>query len=1170
MADERIAGGYVELNLRDANLQGDIKKSLSQVDQQVKSSSKEISNTFKTGMAVAGLAAGAAMALEFTKALDIEKANDKLAAQLGSSAKQSKELGEISGKLYAEAYGENIGEVNNALRTVIQSGAVAANASKEEIKAVSGAVLDLSTAMEQDVGQTSRAIGQLIKNGLAKDGKEALDILTVGFQKTGDPADDLLDTVSEYSTKFRDLGLTGAQAMGLLSQGLQAGARDTDYIADALKEFSIRAIDGTELTASGFQKLGLRADEMAKTFAQGGPAAAGALDVVLDRLRAMTDPVERDAAAVALFGTKAEDLGDALFALDVSKAMESIGNVAGASEAMGKTLNDNAQTNLTAFKRSMELNVTNFLGNQVIPVVSSVGSAVGSFIGPIIKFFTDLPGPVQAAALALGIWHIAGSRIIGTAGGMLSPLKGLGDQMKLQQTLAAQSGESIGKFRAAIGTLESNVPVIGNVGMAFRNARGDIEGFGGVARGVGAAAFSTLKGAASGLMGVLGGPWGLAITAGVTLLGVFGAKSQEAAAKQAQMAAAGKTVADAIKEQNGVMNEAVRTAAAKQAADKGLFDLGSKLGISSRQITDALLSEGAARDDLVTKLRGMELLRNGEMTDAARLLGGLGSLNGEIFKGVEANKQIAAAVGSANTAFSTVGGTIVGTTPPVSTLDQKMLSLKLKFDEGTTTVEKFKLMIDSLNQTEMNSINTQEAYEASIDALTESVKTNGASLDIHTAKGRANRDVLEDTATKIRDMVKADLETFGPSEQVIKNYDARILALQNQAKGLGLNKEQTQLLINKFGEVPRDITALMKLVGYQDVTNKLQEVSSIQDRLARGIPIPAGSVGRLAAGGLVTGPGSTTGDKIPAMLSNREFVQRAAAVKYYGINTMAALNHMRIPREQITPGLANGGMLTIPMPTDVSKTEIPDWATGVVGGMQKFALAQQGKRYLWGGVGPGAYDCSGLVGNLWALATGNPLYRRYMTTASMGAGAYGMKPGPGVFTIYLGPGHTAANIGGLHVEAYGGNGTPLAIGRVGTPLSYYTQRMHLFAEGGLADIRDNPLKRLASFTQRGWPEPPRTGEVIRQMGGFDYGGSVVPGWNAIYNGTGRPENVRSAAQEDTLALKLDRIISLLQESTGDVHVYLGDQELNVLVREVISDRNRAVKRAAVSGGRRAI
>lgn len=139
--------------------------------------------------------------------------------------------------------------------------------------------------------------------------------------------------------------------------------------------------------------------------------------------------------------------------------------------------------------------------------------------------------------------------------------------------------------------------------------------------------------------------------------------------------------------------------------------------------------------------------------------------------------------------------------------------------------------------------------------------------------------------------------------------------------------------------------------------------------------------------------------------------------------------------------------------------------------LQQWALKQKGKKYSWGAVGPNTYDCSGLVGNLWAAVNGKPLYHRYMTTASMGPGRYGMKSGRGTLTVYLGPGHTAANIGGLHAEAYGGNGTPMAIGRIGTPLSYYDHVMHIFKGGGILGLKNDPMQRLGSFVEKGWPEP---------------------------------------------------------------------------------------------------
>lgn len=53
------------------------------------------------------------------------------------------------------------------------------------------------------------------------------------------------------------------------------------------------------------------------------------------------DPVARNAAAVGLFGTQAEDLGSALFALDLSTAAGQLNGVTGSSQKMFDTLADN-------------------------------------------------------------------------------------------------------------------------------------------------------------------------------------------------------------------------------------------------------------------------------------------------------------------------------------------------------------------------------------------------------------------------------------------------------------------------------------------------------------------------------------------------------------------------------------------------------------------------------------------------------------------------------------------------------------------------------------------------------------------------------------------------------------------------------------------------------------
>jgi hypothetical protein len=164
---------------------------------------------------------------------------------------------------------------------------------------------------------------------------------------------------------------------------------------------------------------------------------------------------------------------------------------------------------------------------------------------------------------------------------------------------------------------------------------------------------------------------------------------------------------------------------------------------------------------------------------------------------------------------------------------------------------------------------------------------------------------------------------------------------------------------------------------------------------------------------------------------------------------------------------------------------------------------------------------SGLVGNLWAIATKNKLYRRYMSTSNMGPGRHGMVAGPGRFTVYLSRsgGHTAANIDGLHAEAYGGNGTPLAIGHRGTRLSYYNERLHLpgLAGGGPVSITTmNDDERLMSFLERGWPEPPV--KLDPRALQFDAGGllfdtTAMPGQvMPVYHSGSKPDAVLTDQQ----------------------------------------------------------
>ncbi|MFC7909072.1 phage tail tape measure protein [Streptomyces nigra] len=354
----RVAGDAVGEGLTDGATAG--------ADDAIDQASTRM-DRLKLAAAGVGLAAGAVLMDSFMQATEQARISGRLGAQLGATPAEAQKYGKLAGSLYADAVTEDFQTAADTISAVMRAGIAPPGATEAQLKRIATQVSDLSTTFELDLGQTANAVGQMLKTGLAKDGTEAVDILTAGLQKMGPRADDLMDTFNEYSTVFRQTGLDAKTMTGLLSQGMAAGARDTDVVADAIKEFVLITQGGGKEVDAAFKEIGLSGKQMQSMLAKGGPSAARGMDLMFDRLRKVKDPAKRAEIAVALFGTKAEDTQKALFSLDPSKATDALGKVGGKADEMGNTLRDNAGTKLEAFKRGMQQNLIEFLGGEVLP-----------------------------------------------------------------------------------------------------------------------------------------------------------------------------------------------------------------------------------------------------------------------------------------------------------------------------------------------------------------------------------------------------------------------------------------------------------------------------------------------------------------------------------------------------------------------------------------------------------------------------------------------------------------------------------------------------------------------------------------------------------------------------------------------------------------------------------
>jgi TP901 family phage tail tape measure protein len=248
-----------------------------------------------------------------------------------------------------------------------------------------------------------------------------------------------------------------------------------------------------------------------------------------------------------------------------------------------------------------------------VGALSGILVPLGHLVGTLVSGFAGLPGPIQQFVLAALLVR----RIQGPMAGLATTVSGrvttaftsLNQQMAVQRSLATAAGVSLSRYGAAMAVLQTRVPLIGRMGDSFRTAQGQATGFAASLRGITAAAGTGLRGAMGGLMGAMGGPWGLALTGLTVGLGLLASSQQNAAAKAAEHKATIDGLTSAMRQSNGVIDEAVRQQAAQviqntklAGTGKSLADVMGKVGYSLSDVTDAYLGQGESVDQLADKL----------------------------------------------------------------------------------------------------------------------------------------------------------------------------------------------------------------------------------------------------------------------------------------------------------------------------------------------------------------------------------------------------------------------------------------------------------------------------------------------------------------------------------------------------------------------------------------
>jgi TP901 family phage tail tape measure protein len=276
--------------------------------------------------------------------------------------------------------------------------------------------------------------------------------------------------------------------------------------------------------------------------------------------------------------------------------------------------------------------------------------------------------------------------------------------------------------------------------------------------------------------------------------------------------------------------------------------------------------------------------------------------------------------------------------PLTEEMAKQLEEVGLNAQGAVTDIDAFAKSLFNAGLLSLSSSDAAIGYQDAIDKMTESVKTNGATLDLNTEAGRANQSAFNGIAKAAMTSAEASatetLATEGSAAAQSQlqgalrtSYDDLVTA----AGQLGKTGDEADTMARKALGIPKNVNidawiadhASSTLDGIKGKADGLDGKSvdiyvnthettyqkTLKDPTGMGSSIGGRQNGSLAggfaAGGPIFGPGTGTSDEIPAWLSNGEHVWTAEEVRAAGGH--GAVESLRSMAKRGLPAFATGG-----------------------------------------------------------------------------------------------------------------------------------------------------------------------------------------------------------------------------------------------------------------------
>lgn len=693
-----------------------------------------------------------------------------------------------------------------------------------------------------------------------------------------------IDLATENAKAHVGLGLKG-DAVETLDADVKAGIDLVE--ADAKVKVSVdpKTAKDTQQGLSGLVVAGI-----AGGAALGAPALIEGMDAAFTAITAKA--LENNAVIKADYADIAKTASDSLqqavapLAPDLHAA---VGQLEGEITKLQPTLDglfSNAGPDITQFATGVDNlasgilpGLSKALGNShdlvadVSTGLGQLGKGAGAFLTGLTRDESTtgqgLEAVIGTAGTALGtLGNIAGSAssaisadllaITPAVDGALTAIDKLSNPLTVGAAGAAFAAWKLG------GPIEKGLDSVSNkfldVAVKGTTAGGILGKVSGVAEGA-STGFSKMA-------TVMGGPWGIAIGAGVGLLSGLAGELINAGEATKAVTVDAQKLQDAVAQDGGAAGQATAAYITATDAANGLSSSASAAGVSQATWTEAVLGNKDAQDQVISSIKALNQAQQNQALAAAEQAGAnshaaqdlkgadiaaasaaaanntltdanqktINSLNAQTQQVADAiaaqtkyeqamqavtsqqqlfnasldaayNQLVANAQASA---LTTVGSLNLGDAnyQVTSSLDATVVA----YDQAQTQGNAYAQVLTAINGQTQTLIASEAAFTTALSGVTAAAKANGHSLDVNTAKGAANITAFTGIATAAdkaaESVYNSEVNTKGATE-AYNDANAKLAeekkAFEDAAIKAGYNKDQVKALADELFQLPPDV-----------------------------------------------------------------------------------------------------------------------------------------------------------------------------------------------------------------------------------------------------------------------------------------------------------------------------------------------------------------------------